>query len=109
WYGLVAPAGMAPDVLERLRKSAVAALHSAQLKAQFASQNAVPAPTTPGEFADFVKAEQAKWGPVVIATGAKLECGSCLKRRRLNPFPERLLSEPAASWWAHPRCPEGAR
>jgi hypothetical protein len=28
---------------------------------------------TPGEFASFVKAEQAKWGPVVVATGAKLE------------------------------------
>ena len=30
-------------------------------------------PTTPAEFAAFVKAEQAKWGPVVTATGAKLE------------------------------------
>jgi hypothetical protein len=28
---------------------------------------------TPSEFASFVKAEQAKWGPVVVATGAKLE------------------------------------
>ena len=29
-----------------------------------------PAPTSPAEFAAFVKAEQAKWGPVVAATGA---------------------------------------
>jgi hypothetical protein len=34
----------------------------AELKKQFDSQDAVPAPTTPGEFAAFVKSEQAKWG-----------------------------------------------
>ena len=33
----------------------------------------MPSPTTPQEFAAFVQAEQAKWGPVVRATGAKLE------------------------------------
>jgi tripartite-type tricarboxylate transporter receptor subunit TctC len=48
-------------------------LRSPELKKQFDSQDAVPAPTTPGEFVDFVKSEQAKWGPVVVATGAKLE------------------------------------
>lgn len=48
-------------------------LTSAELKKQFDSQNAAPSPTTPAEFAAFVQAEQAKWGPVVRATGAKLE------------------------------------
>jgi hypothetical protein len=28
---------------------------------------------TPSEFASFVRSEQAKWGPVVVATGAKME------------------------------------
>jgi len=48
-------------------------LTSAELKKQFDSQNAAPAPTTPDEFAAFVQTEQAKWGPVVLATGVKLE------------------------------------
>jgi tripartite-type tricarboxylate transporter receptor subunit TctC len=48
-------------------------LRSAELKKQFDSQDAIPSPTTPAEFAAFIKAEQAKWGPVVTATGAKLE------------------------------------
>ena len=73
WYGLAAPAGVPADILDRLHKAAISALRSAELKRQFDSQDAVPAPTTPGEFAAFVKAEQAKWGPVVVATGAKLE------------------------------------
>jgi tripartite-type tricarboxylate transporter receptor subunit TctC len=73
WYGLVAPAGTPAEILDKLRRAIVAVLTSAELKKQFDSQNAVPSPTTPQEFAAFVQAEQAKWGPVVRATGAKLE------------------------------------
>ena len=73
WYGLSAPAGVPPEILERLHKSATATLRSAELKKQFDSQDAVPAPMTRGEFAAFVKTEQAKWGPIVQATGAKME------------------------------------
>ena len=73
WYGLVAPAGVPADILDKLQKAAVKTIASAEFKRQVESQNAAPAPTTPAEFAAFVKAEQAKWGPVVIATGAKLE------------------------------------
>jgi hypothetical protein len=35
-----------------------------KLKKQFDSQNAAPSPTAPAEFAAFVMAKQAKWGPV---------------------------------------------
>ena len=73
WYGLSAPAGVPPEIFDKLHKAVVATLRSAELKKLFDSQDAVPAPTSPAEFAAFVKAEQAKWGPVVVATGAKLE------------------------------------
>jgi tripartite-type tricarboxylate transporter receptor subunit TctC len=73
WYGLVAPAGTPPEILGKLRNASVAVLRSDELKKQFDSQSAVPSPTTPDEFAAFVQAEQAKWGPLVLATGAKLE------------------------------------
>jgi len=73
WYGLVAPARTPADVLDTLRRASIAVLTSAELKKQFESQNAAPAPTTPDEFAAFVQTEQAKWGPVVLATGVKLE------------------------------------
>ena len=73
WYGLVAPAGTPAEILDKLRRATVSVLTSAELKKQFDSQNAAPSPTTPAEFAAFVQAEQAKWGPVVRATGAKLE------------------------------------
>lgn len=73
WYGLVAPAGTPPEVLARLQKATVAVLQSADLKAKFDSQSAVVIPGTPEQFAAYIKAEQAKWGPLVAATGVKLE------------------------------------
>jgi tripartite-type tricarboxylate transporter receptor subunit TctC len=73
WYGLVAPAGMPADVEDKLRKAAVSTLRSAELKKQFDIQDAVPSPSTAAEFAAHVKAERAKWEPVVTAVGIKLD------------------------------------
>src|SRR5205823_2564712 len=73
WYGLVAPAGTPSDILDRLRHASLAVLQSSALKAQFESQNAVASPGTPEAFAQFIRTEQAKWGPVVAATGVKLD------------------------------------
>lgn len=73
WYGLVAPAGMPADVEDKLRKAALATLRSAELKKHFDTQDAVPSPTTPEEFASFVKSERGKWEPVVTSLGIKLD------------------------------------
>jgi tripartite-type tricarboxylate transporter receptor subunit TctC len=73
WYGLVAPAGMLGEIEDKLRKAAISTLHSAELKKQFDTQDAVPSPSTPEEFTTFVKSERAKWEPVVTAVGIKLE------------------------------------
>ena len=73
WYGLVAPAATPPAILAKLQAAATAALSADDLKAQYAKQDAVAAPTTPAEFAAFVTAERAKWQAVVAATGVKLD------------------------------------
>lgn len=73
WYGLVAPGGIPPEMIKRLNQAAVAALRGAELKRQYDAFNAFPAPTTPQQFAAFILAEQAKWGPVVLKTGVKLD------------------------------------
>jgi tripartite-type tricarboxylate transporter receptor subunit TctC len=73
WYGLVAPGGTPPDLIARLNRAAVAALNSAELKKQFDTFNAIPTPTTPQQFAAFILAEQAKWGPLVLKAGVRLD------------------------------------
>lgn len=73
WFGLFAPAGLPAAELARLHKGFAAALESPELKARFAQLMAEPAPTTPEQFAAFVKAELAKYGPVVKASGATVD------------------------------------
>ncbi len=73
WFGLFGPAGLAPDVLARLNKAFVDALGAAEVRTRMAQLMAEPAPGTPAQFAAFVKAELAKYGPVVKASGAKVD------------------------------------
>ena len=73
WFGLFGPAGLPPEVLARLNKAFVAALDAPETKARMAQLMAEPAPMTPEQFSAFVKAELAKYGPVVKASGAKVD------------------------------------
>ena len=73
WFGLFGPAGLPAEMLARLNKAFVAALDAPETKTRMAQLMAEPSPTTPDQFAAFVKAELAKYGPVVKASGAKVE------------------------------------
>ena len=73
WFGLFGPAGLSTDVTARLNKAFVAALDAPETKARMATMMTAPAPTTPEQFGAFVKAELAKYGPVVKASGAQVD------------------------------------
>ena len=73
WFGLFGPAGLPAEVTARLNKAFVAALNAPETKARMATMMAASAPTTPEQFGAFVKAELAKYGPVVKASGAKVD------------------------------------
>ena len=73
WFGLFGPAGLPADLLARLNKAFVAALDAPETRARMAQLMAEPSPTSPAQFAAFVKAELAKYGPVVKASGASID------------------------------------
>jgi tripartite-type tricarboxylate transporter receptor subunit TctC len=73
WFGLFGPAKLPADVTARLNKAFVEALNTPDVKARLATLMAEPSPTTPEAFAAFVRAEHAKYGPVVKASGAKVD------------------------------------
>jgi tripartite-type tricarboxylate transporter receptor subunit TctC len=73
WFGLFAPAGLAADATQRLNRAFVEALNAPDIKTRFASLLAEPSPTSPPQFAAFVKSELAKYEGVVKASGAKVE------------------------------------
>jgi tripartite-type tricarboxylate transporter receptor subunit TctC len=73
WFGLFGPAKLPADVLTKLHKAFTEALATPEVKARMAQLMAEPSPTTPEQFAAFVKAESAKYEKLVKATGAKAD------------------------------------
>ena len=73
WFGLFGPAGLPVATTQRLNKAFTEALASPELKARLATLLAEPSPTTPEQFAAFVRAELAKYEKVVKASGAKAD------------------------------------
>ena len=73
WWGLVAPAGTPREVVNKLHQVFAAALGSAEAKTRFAALLAEPVATTPEQFGAFMKAELARYEPVVKASGAKVD------------------------------------
>ncbi|HEX2545147.1 MAG TPA: tripartite tricarboxylate transporter substrate binding protein [Ramlibacter sp.] len=73
WWGLVGPANMPRDVVQKLNQAFVAALNSPEAKTRFAGLMAEPVPNSPEEFGAFMRAELAKYEKVVKASGAKVD------------------------------------
>ncbi|MDB5947695.1 MAG: extracytoplasmic binding receptor-like protein [Ramlibacter sp.] len=73
WWGLVAPANTPKDVIFKLNQAFVAALQAPETRTRFANLLAEPAPSSPEEFGIFMKAELAKYEPIVKASGAKVD------------------------------------
>jgi tripartite-type tricarboxylate transporter receptor subunit TctC len=72
WYGLIAPAGVAPAVMDKLVAAADAAMKSEETQKQITAQAGTVALSTPKEFADLIAEEQARWKRVIEVTGAKM-------------------------------------
>ena len=73
WFGLFGPARMPAEATARLNKAFVDALATGDVRARLATLFAEPMPMSPERFAAFVKAELAKYGPIVKASGARVE------------------------------------
>jgi tripartite-type tricarboxylate transporter receptor subunit TctC len=73
WWGLVGPAGMPRELVQKYNAAFVAALQSPDAKTRFAALMAEPVWNTPEEFGRFMKAELAKYEKVVKLSGAKVD------------------------------------
>ncbi|MES2480706.1 MAG: tripartite tricarboxylate transporter substrate binding protein [Pseudomonadota bacterium] len=73
WWGLVGPAGLPRETVQRLNAAFVAALRTPETQSRFAQLLAEPVPNTPEEFGAFMRAELAKYESVVKASGAKVD------------------------------------
>lgn len=73
WFGVIGPKGMPEDVVNTLNKAIRDALAKPEVRERLRGLGAVPADTSPQEFGQFIKTEVETWGPVVEASGARVD------------------------------------
>ena len=73
WFGLLAPAGTPPDIVNAIQREVAKAIASPAVKEKLLAQGAIPSGNTPQEFAKLIDSELKKWAPVVKTSGAKVD------------------------------------
>jgi tripartite-type tricarboxylate transporter receptor subunit TctC len=73
FFGVAAPAGTPPHVIEQLNSAINQSLRSPDVQASLLKLGVRPAGGTPREFAEFVESEMRKWSAVVTAAGFKMD------------------------------------
>ena len=73
WYGLMAPSKWPKANLAKLEAEAVKATRSNAVKERLAADTALAVGNTAAEFDAFIKAEQARWKPVIARAQIKPE------------------------------------
>jgi tripartite-type tricarboxylate transporter receptor subunit TctC len=73
WQAMVAPSRTPKSVVARLNADIVKSLHAAEMRTRLTSQGLEAVGNSPEEFSAYIRAEYAKWGKVVKASGATLD------------------------------------
>lgn len=73
WFGFMAPAGTPQPVISKIHADVVKAMAAPDVRERMLVQAAQPVGSTPQEYAEFIRAEIAKWAKVVKRSGAKVE------------------------------------
>ena len=71
WYGLFTPAGVKPDVIERLNGEFAKVLSAPDVRGKLAQVELDATTTTPADTAKFVRAEMERWARVIKEAGIK--------------------------------------
>jgi tripartite-type tricarboxylate transporter receptor subunit TctC len=73
WWGLVAPAGTPPAIVEKLHREIAAVQDNPEVQQQFANEGASVVKMSTAEFAQHMVKEMNKWERVVKEGGIKAE------------------------------------
>ena len=72
WNGLIAPARTPEPIIAKIHDVVVEALAEPAIRAKLATQLMEPIPTTPAQFRAKIKADLARWSPVIKALDLKI-------------------------------------
>jgi tripartite-type tricarboxylate transporter receptor subunit TctC len=73
WYGVSGPARIPPALVNRINRDLQHVLANSEVNERFSQQGALVTPTTPEGYVAFIRAELAKWAPVVKSSGARVD------------------------------------
>jgi tripartite-type tricarboxylate transporter receptor subunit TctC len=73
YQGLVGPAGMPPEVVNRFNMELRKAMQSPKVTKLFADFGMEPLVGTPEDFGNLVRTERARWGEIIKKTGIQLD------------------------------------
>jgi tripartite-type tricarboxylate transporter receptor subunit TctC len=73
WYGIGAPKGTPPDIIDKLNKEINAGLADPKIKARFADLGGMALSGSPADFGKLIAEETKKWGKVIRAANIKAE------------------------------------
>jgi tripartite-type tricarboxylate transporter receptor subunit TctC len=73
FYGISAPKGTPPEIVEKLNKAVNEALKDPKIIEQLVTVGGIPKPMTPAEFGKLVSDETEKWRKVVEFAGVSVE------------------------------------
>ena len=73
WNGILVAAGTPPEIVARLNQEIDAILKDPEVKGKLNTAGLDPVGGSPQAFRDLIKGESERWGPVIKATGAKID------------------------------------
>jgi len=73
WGGIIGPAKLPRNIVEKLHREIVAALQSPAVRKRFAELDTDPDGSTPLEFLELTRRERPRWAEVIKRSGAKLD------------------------------------
>jgi tripartite-type tricarboxylate transporter receptor subunit TctC len=73
WWGILGQAAMPKDIVARLHSEIVKAMASPDAQKRIGGLGAEIKTNAPGEFAAYIKSEQAKWGQAIRDSGARVD------------------------------------
>jgi tripartite-type tricarboxylate transporter receptor subunit TctC len=72
WAGLVVPASTPADLVQQISADVRKALDDTDVRSALAARSLIPDPRTPGDFAEFMRAETGKWARVIEEAGIRV-------------------------------------